>query len=93
MLVRSIDLEDQLVEVLGRLRFDVQPDLEHSRCSRCNGVLIDQAKEDIAADVPPYVLDHATRFKRCQRCRVVVWPGTHTTKILARMQRVVDRLD
>ncbi len=92
MLVRSIELEDQLVEVLTRLRLDVRRDLELSRCSHCNGSLVEKARDQVGEDVPPYVLKTAERFTKCSRCHRVFWPGTHTTKILARMERVVDRL-
>jgi uncharacterized protein with PIN domain len=93
LLVRSIDLEDQLVEVLGRLRLDPRPDLDGSRCSFCNGELSEQTRDQVADDVPPYVLRTAERFKRCERCRRVFWPGTHGETILARMERVVGRLE
>ncbi|MCK5378527.1 MAG: Mut7-C RNAse domain-containing protein [Acidobacteria bacterium] len=92
MLVRSLDLEDQLVEVLSRLRLEVRSDLEHSRCSHCNGLLVEQGRDDVADDVPPYVLKTAERFKRCGSCSRIFWPGTHGESILARMQRVVARL-
>jgi len=93
MLVRSVELEDQLVEVLGRLRLDVRADLDLSRCSYCNGLLAEEEREQVADDVPPYVLETAERFKRCGRCHRVFWPGTHGKKILARMERVVDRVN
>ena len=93
VLVRSIELEDQLVEVLSRLRLEVRPDLEHSRCSHCNGLLVEQGRDEVCDDVPPFVLKTAERFKRCGRCRRVFWPGTHGEKILARMERVVARLE
>ena len=92
MLVRSIELEDQLVEVLSRLRLEVRPDLDQSRCSHCNGLLIEQGRTEVCDDIPPFVLKTAERFRRCGRCRRVFWSGTHTKKILARMERVVDRV-
>ena len=93
MLVRSVELEDQLVEVLGRLRLEVRADLKGSRCSECNGSLEEQGREQVVDDVPPYVLKTAERFKRCRRCHRVFWPGTHGKKILARMERIVSRLE
>lgn len=92
LLVRSVDLEDQLVEVLGRLPIDVKPDLHRSRCSRCNGRLVEQGRNDVEADVPPYVFKTAESFKRCLRCRTVVWPGTHGSRIVRRMERVAARV-
>ncbi len=92
VLVRSIELEDQLVEVLSRLRLEIRPDLELSRCSHCNGTLVEQGRDEVVDDVPPFVLKTAERFKRCELCGRVFWPGTHTAKILARMKRVVARV-
>jgi uncharacterized protein with PIN domain len=93
MLVRADDLEDQLIEIFGRL--DLRPDatLENARCSECNGELVDVAREDVAGVAPPHVLETAPRFRRCAGCRRVYWPGSHGDKIFARMNDVVERLD
>ncbi len=93
MLIRADGLEDQLIEVFGRL--DLRPDatMENARCSECNGELVDVAREDVAEVTPPHVLATAARFRRCAGCRRVYWPGSHGDKILARMSDVVARLD
>ena len=92
MLVRSDGLEDQLVEVFGRL--DLRPDatLENARCSECNGELIDVLSEEVTDVVPPHVLATSPRFRRCTGCRRVYWPGSHGDRILERMATVVQRL-
>lgn len=92
MLVRADNLEDQLVEVFGRL--DLRPDatLENARCSECNGELVDVTREVVAEVAPPYVLATAPRFRRCTGCRRVYWPGSHGDRILERMEAVVRRL-
>ena len=93
MLIRADDLEDQLVEVFGRL--DLRPDatLENARCSESNGELVDVAREDVAEVAPPHVLATAPRFRRCTGCRRVYWPGSHGDRILERMAEVVAKLD
>jgi len=92
MLVRSDGLEDQLVEVFGRLDLRPHATLENARCSECNGELVDVAREDVAEVAPPHVLETAPRFRRCAGCRRVYWPGSHGDKILACMRRVTERL-
>ena len=92
MLVRADDLEDQLVEVFGRLDQRPEATLENARCSECNGELVDVAREEVAEVTPPYVLATAARFRRCTGCRRVYWPGSHGDKILQRMETVVQRL-
>ena len=92
MLVRADDLEDQLIEVFGRL--DLRPDatLENARCSECNGDLVDVTREEVAEVTPPHVLATAHRFRRCAGCQRVYWPGSHGDRILERMETVVQRL-
>lgn len=93
MLVRSETLEDQLVEVLGRLGESPDPERLTSRCSVCNGIL---EKVDVqalgAGAVPPYVRATITSFTQCLDCGRVYWLGTHAVRIQARLNRVCRRL-
>ena len=93
MLVRADGLEDQLVEVFGRLNLRPDATLENARCSECNGDLVDVTREDVAGITPPHVLATAARFRRCAGCRRVYWPGSHANRILERMAAVVSRLN
>jgi uncharacterized protein with PIN domain len=93
MLVRADDLEDQLIEVFGRLGLRPDATLKFSRCGECNSELVNVAREEVAGVAPPHVLATASRFRRCTGCRRVYWPGSHTDKILARMKRVAARLN
>ena len=93
VLVRSEDLESQLVEVFGRLGLRPSADLDGSRCGECNGELEPVTRDEARADVPPYVHRTAQRFRRCMGCGRHYWPGTHAERILERMSAVIDRLD
>jgi len=93
MLVRSEDLNDQLVEVFARLSLRPAANLAASRCGECNGVLETADTDTVREQVPPYVRMTAERFRRCTRCGRVYWPGTHTLKIINTMSAVVARLD
>lgn len=92
MLVRADDLEDQLIEVFGRL--DLRPDstLEMARCSECNGELVEVTGKEVSDVVPPHVLATAPHFRRCAGCGRVYWPGSHGDRILERMTAVVSKL-
>jgi uncharacterized protein with PIN domain len=92
MLVRSKDLENQLVEIFSRLGIEPDPNLDDPRCAECNGELEEVTTDDVRDLVPPYVLATATRFRRCDRCSRVYWPGTHTEKIRATLERVAERV-
>lgn len=92
MMIRSEDLESQLVEVFDRLGLRPDADLGRSRCGECNGELEKATGDEVRNDVPPYVQQTAVRFRRCTRCGRVYWPGTHTERIVATMSGVVERL-
>ena len=92
MLVGADDLEDQLIEVFGRLELRPDATLENARCSECNGDLVDVTREEVAEVTPPHVLATAPRFRRCAGCQRVYWPGSHGDRILERMAAVVQRL-
>jgi uncharacterized protein with PIN domain len=92
MLVRAEALEEQLREVLNRLDLHPAPTLEHSRCGECNGELEDVELAEVEDSVPPFVARTAERFRRCRGCGRVYWPGTHSERILARLERVVGGL-
>jgi uncharacterized protein with PIN domain len=67
--------------------------LEHARCSECNGELDETTREQVSGVAPPHVVETAPRFRRCLGCGRVYWPGTHSERILTRMDDVVGRLD
>jgi ribonuclease-3 len=93
ILIRSGRLDDQLVEVMGRLGLRADPMLELSRCSVCNGRLRPARADDVAPRIPPYVRATARRFVRCPDCGRVFWPGTHGRRIRDRLRRVTERLE
>ena len=92
MLVRAEELDEQLIEVLGRLELHPGATLENARCSECNAVLEDVTREKVAGVAPPHVLATASRFRRCVGCGRVYWPGSHGGRILERMEAVIQRL-
>jgi uncharacterized protein with PIN domain len=92
MLLRSEAVEDQLVEVFGRLGVRPWIGLDHARCAECNGELEPADAGTVARDVPPYVLRTADHFSRCRGCGRVYWPGSHGNRIIAMMGRVAARV-
>jgi uncharacterized protein with PIN domain len=92
VLIRSDELDGQLVEVCQRLGLRPEPGLERARCGECNGELKPVDADQIAELVPPYVFRTAERFKRCDGCGRVYWPGSHGERIVEKMQGVIDAL-
>ena len=93
VLIRSEELEGQLVEVFERKGLRPEPSLERARCSVCNGELHPVDRERVVDQVPPHVARTATRFTRCARCGRVYWPGSHGERIVSRMRKVCEALD
>ena len=60
----------------------------YTRCLVCNAVLQTCVVEEVRAQLPLYVQERFTEFRRCPSCARVYWPGTHRE----RMERNLDRL-
>lgn len=75
LLVVDDDLDAQLMQVAGAL--DLPSPQPGSRCVHCNAALQPAKHEEVAGDVPPYVLQTQPAFRRCPACGRVYWRGTH----------------
>jgi uncharacterized protein with PIN domain len=85
--VRSRDPEVQLREVLDRygLRGEIRP---LRRCPRCNGLLVEVAKESVAARLPPHTRAGYERFRECPDCHQLYWQGAHHARLRALIARL-----
>jgi hypothetical protein len=92
LLVLDDDLDAQLAQVARAL--DLPQPQPGTRCLRCNAPLQPASHDDVAADVPPYVLQTQEAFRRCPACQQVYWRGTHWLKIeerTAALREVMNR--
>jgi uncharacterized protein with PIN domain len=89
MFVRSDDPAEQLEEVVRRygLRFDEGA----TRCTRCNGVLLPRAPEEVGDRVPPLVRERQDAFLQCSSCGQIYWKGTHWERIVAQVGAALDK--
>jgi uncharacterized protein with PIN domain len=90
VLIRANDPFEQLGEVVAAAaltREDLRP---FSRCLRCNELIVPVAKAEVRRRVPDYVWQRYSDFSTCPRCGRVYWPGTHTTRSLARLAAYFD---
>lgn len=81
------DFRAQLRAVLERCPFDIRRHA-FTRCSRCNTMLRQVAREVVGGRIPPYVYASHERFALCDRCGRVYWEATHPE----RARREIDRL-
>jgi uncharacterized protein len=85
--VASNSIRDQLREAVRRFNLDPRV-IALTRCSRCNTVLTNVARELVSRRVPPYVFASHDRFAQCARCGRIYWPETHP----ARMHAMLDSI-
>jgi uncharacterized protein with PIN domain len=85
--VRSTAPLGQAAEVVGRfaLRGLLDP---FSRCTVCNGVLVDAAAGEVAGRVPASVVESHSGFRRCPGCERIYWQGSHHR----RLRRIVEHI-
>jgi uncharacterized protein with PIN domain len=67
----------QTRQVVRELKLEVNADFR--RCFEDNGTVQEISSEDAKTFVPPYVLESAHTFYRCERCANVYWNGSHVT--------------
>jgi uncharacterized protein with PIN domain len=80
--VRETDPRRQLPEVV--CRFDLaRLARPFTRCMRCNTPLLDVAKAEVLAELPPRTAEAHREFRRCPGCGRIYWKGAHYRRMLA----------
>jgi uncharacterized protein with PIN domain len=72
--VRGARPGEQLADVLDRFDPPLAP---WTRCPRCNGLLAEVGKDEVADQLAPGTRRAYHRFTRCRRCGQVYWRGAH----------------
>jgi uncharacterized protein with PIN domain len=85
LLVASGHVGEQLRQVLGAFRVEIDPARVLSRCLRCNLPLVELPVELALARVPPFVARTQRQFRECPGCRRVFWPATHAARMRQRL--------
>lgn len=93
ILISSDILEQQVKQVLRTISDEPLPETLLTRCVDCNRELIQVDRDSVSSEVPPYVFEKYSAFKRCPDCRRVFWRGTHRDDILARLVKLSGPVD
>ncbi|HII06060.1 MAG TPA: hypothetical protein HA349_01715 [Methanotrichaceae archaeon] len=83
LLVKSSDLEEQLIELRDA---GISLELNPERCTLCNGPL-EEAGESEKIDDPARLVGGSTLW-RCKRCGKLYWQGTHWRGIKKRLDEL-----
>ena len=62
-----------------------------SRCLPCNGMLAPIDKEKIIDRLEPLTRKHYDSFHICTDCSRIYWPGSHQQKLMAAIDRILNR--
>ena len=74
--VRSTNPKNQIKEVIHR--FDLQNNIcSFTRCLKCNGLIIEINKIDIAGNLRPNTKKYFSKFFQCSVCKKIYWQGSH----------------
>jgi uncharacterized protein with PIN domain len=89
--LRSQDPIEQTLEVLQRFQLSstVAP---FARCLRCNTLVEAVEKAQIVHRLEPLTKIYYEQFRRCPSCGQIYWPGSHFTKLQARIAHFRQRL-
>jgi hypothetical protein len=85
LLIQADRLEEQLLQVVKEVGVAREAMAAHSRCLRCNTVLVPLAAEEARRRVPLYVARTQERFHTCPDCGRVYWPATHVARMRGRL--------
>ncbi|OBI99557.1 Mut7-C RNAse domain-containing protein [Mycobacterium sp. 1465703.0] len=91
LFVRSDDPEEQAIAVIRRL--DLRQRLAPlTRCMRCNGTLAPVTKDEVIDRLEPLTREYYDDFSRCTDCGRIYWAGSHHAKLLALIEKLLQRL-
>lgn len=88
VLIESEQIAEQLRQVFRELRLTARE--AFSRCAECNVTLDAVSQAAVRGEVPPYVYQTQTRFRRCPRCGRVYWRGTHWARMVAQIEDTLN---
>lgn len=89
LLVRALDTDAQLREVVPALPEPPSAAGVMSRCSLCNAALEEVGRAAAEGRVPPSVWEAHERYWRCPSCSRLYWRGTHAARIAATLEALL----
>ena len=91
-LVRAVEPEDQIVEVVRR--FDLNRLIEpFARCLECNGLIEVVDKGEIEHLLEPLTKRYFEEFRRCPDCSRIFWRGSHYQQLAVLVEAVRSAVD
>jgi hypothetical protein len=89
--VRSVDPQEQIVEVLQRYRLATQVE-PWRRCTHCNGRLYAVDKSDVLELLEPKTKLYYDEFQQCDTCSRIYWQGSHFERMADFVEAILRRV-
>jgi uncharacterized protein with PIN domain len=86
--IKDNDPSKQLMEVLEYYKLTINPLTIGTRCLRCNKKLKSIPLDQVASQVPDYVISTQKHFSTCPRCNKIYWKGTHYENMVKTVKRL-----
>lgn len=84
--IYSTSPDDQLRDVLGRFAPELKP---WTRCTACNGLLKEAAKDEVADQLQSGTQRSYDVFAQCEECGRAYWRGAHHDRLEAIVERAL----
>jgi hypothetical protein len=89
ILVKESKIEDLLSELYKQGLKIENPDIQNSRCSKCNGKLRQCSEDERRNGVPNISKETFDDFFICTECEHIFWEGSHWIKIRELIKSVI----
>jgi len=89
LFVENDRVEDQIVEVVGKLGLRPEPGKLFTVCLRCNESLKEASPGEVRPHVPDYVFRTQKSFRVCPKCRGVFWSGTQRERAMKTLEKLL----
>lgn len=85
LLIEDDCTTQQLIMVMRTFRLNINM---FTRCTVCNGEIVQAEKNSVRESVPPYVFSTQDSFGKCLTCGRIYWRGTHIDNVLKRLESI-----
>lgn len=91
--VNAKEPEKRLALLANRFSFNLDIDLNLSRCPKCNGTLVTVSKAEIKEKIPEGTFKYYDDFWQCKSCDQIYWQGAHWKRIQGALDVAKRELD